>query len=166
MVGPYTALLMKTCSIGWLHVHKSSSADWNLNFEYLQSSYVTEALIVMSVASLSMEKTTVFRKENPYRSLTLTILCKRFRSGRENSMKLKVTIITNEGNAINYFFIVYTVYPPKFEYGVFFHHFVLKACGALLYNANYFEALFFKSVEQSCLMEICHDCGVLLFFAP
>ena len=81
-------------------------------------------------------------------------------------MKLKVTIITNEGNAIHYFFIVYTVYPPKFEYGVFFHHYVLKACGALLYNANYFEALFFFYVEQSCQMGICHGCGVLLFFAP
>ena len=55
------------------------------------------------------------------------------------------------------FFIVYPVDSTQFESGVFFHHFVFKACGALLYNANYFEALFVIYVEQSCLMEICHD---------
>ena len=97
----------------------------------------------MSVADNSIEKTTVSRKSLSPLIVTLKIPRKRFRSSRENSMKLKVTIITNEGNAINYFFIVYTVYPPKFEYGVFFHHYVLKAGGALLYYANYSEACSF-----------------------
>ena len=156
---------MKTWSISWLHVHESSIADWNLNFEYLQSSYVTEALLVMSVADISIEKTNVFRKENPYWSLTLTILCKRFGSSRENSMKLKVKIITNEGIEINYF-LLYTLFiQPNLSMGCCSIILCWRS-GALPYNANYFEALFFSYVEQCCLMEICHDCGILLFFAP